>query len=71
LWSRWSFAPSLLLVTGLELIRGTRVTAAPFHQQYHVSEAVDISVNSIRDSDLVERGLDEVAETSARVGVNR
>ncbi|CAM3052205.1 hypothetical protein HASA104033_12390 [Halobacterium salinarum] len=54
---------SLLLVTGLELIREEFVQ--PQHRSisdHHVSESVDISVNSVGNSDLVETTLDEVAE---------
>jgi len=54
---------SLLLVTGLELIREELVQSQ--HRSigdHHVPKSVDISVNSSRDSDLVESALDEVAE---------
>jgi hypothetical protein len=54
---------SLLLVTGLELIREELVQ--PQYRSisdHHVPESVDISVNSVGNSDLVETVLDEVAE---------
>ena len=54
---------SLLLVTGLELIREKLMQ--PQHgsiSDRHVPESVDISVNGVRNSDLVETTLDELAE---------
>jgi len=54
---------SLLLVTGLELLGEELVQ--PQHgsiRDHYVSESIDISVNSVGNSDLVETVLDEVAE---------
>jgi hypothetical protein len=60
---------SLLLVTGLELIGEEFVQ--PQHRSisdHYVSKSVDVSVNSIRDSDLVEATLDEVTEILCKSG---
>jgi hypothetical protein len=38
---------------------------------HHVPESVDVSVNSLGNSDPVERGLDKVAEVLSDGGVNR
>ncbi len=54
---------SLLLVTGFEFL-GEKLVQ-PQHgpiSAHHISEPVDISVNSVWNSDLVEHGYDEVAE---------
>jgi hypothetical protein len=54
---------SLLLVTGLKLIRKGLVQ--PQHRSisdHHIFESADISINSVGNSNLVKNGPDEVAE---------
>jgi len=54
---------SLLLVAPFELVREELVQSqhCPI-SNHHVSESVELIVHSVWNSDLVEYGLDEVAE---------
>ncbi len=58
---------SLLLVASLVLIGEKFVQPQDGSiSDHHVSESVDISVDSVGNSDLVETALDELAESAVR-----